>query len=100
MNREVKKTIKAAKEEFKEGQQEVPAHQKRIRLADHLEYGWATVEAYDDDELAEDPADEKKMANAEKEAALKVTKKRKPKGKHNYRGGDFKKRLWWPGASN
>ena len=92
MNEEVKKTIEAAKEELKEGQQEVSAHQKHIHLADRSEYGWATVEAYDDDELAEDPADEKKMADAEREAARKVTKKRKAKGKGNYRGGDFKKR--------
>ena len=76
-----------AKEELKEGQQEVAACQKRICLADHSEYGWATVEVYDDDELAEDPADEKKMADAEKEAARKVTRKRKAKGKDSYRGG-------------
>ena len=77
MNEEVKKTIEAAREELKEGQQEVTACQKRIYLADRSEYGWATVEAYNDDELAEDPADEKKMVDVEKEAAQKVTKKRK-----------------------
>ena len=85
MNEEVKKTIEAAREELKKGQQEVMARQKCIHLADCSEYGWATVEAYDDNELAEDPADEKKMAGAEKEAARKVTKKRKAKGKDNYR---------------
>ena len=92
MNKEVKKTIEAAKEELKEGQQEASAHRKRIHLADRLEYGWATVEAYDDDELAEDPVDRKKMADAEKEAARKVTKNRKAKGKGNYWSGDFRKR--------
>ena len=69
MNEEVKKTIEAAKEELKEGQQEVSARQKRSCLADRSEYGWAMVEAYDNNELAEDPADEKKMADAEREAA-------------------------------
>ena len=39
MNEEVKKTIEAAKEELKEGQQEVAAHQKRIHLADRSECG-------------------------------------------------------------
>ena len=39
MNEEVKKTIEVAKEELKEGQQEVAARQKRIRLADRSEYG-------------------------------------------------------------
>ena len=90
MNEEMKKT-EVAKKELKEGQQEVAARQKRIRLGDHSEYGWATVEAYNDNELAEDPADEKKTADTEKEAA-EVTKKRKAKGKGNYRGADFRKR--------
>ena len=79
MNEEMKKT-EVAKEELKEGQQEVAARQKRIRLGDRSEYGWATVEAYNNDELAEDPADEKRIADAEKEAA-EVTKKGKPRGR-------------------
>ena len=41
------------------------------------------VETYDDNELAEDPVDEKKMADVEK--------KGKGKGKDNYQGGDFRK---------
>lgn len=73
------------------------ARQKRIHLADCSEYGWATVEAYDNDKLAENPADEKKMADAEKKAAQKVTRKRKAKGKDSYRSGggvgsDYRKR--------
>ena len=91
MNEEMKKAIEAAKEELKVGHQEVSARQKRIRLADCSEYGWATVEAYDDYELAEDPVNEKKMADAKKEAARKVSKKRKAKGKGNYWGGNFRK---------
>ena len=75
MNEEMKKT-EVAKEELKEGQQEAVARQKRIRLADPSEhYGWYTVEAYDDDELAEDPADEKKMVDAENEAAQRHQEK-------------------------
>ena len=84
MNEEVKKTIEAVREELKEGQQEVADHQKCICLPHRSEYGWAMVEAYDNDELAEDPADEKKLADVEKEAARKVTKKWKAKGKGNY----------------
>ena len=45
------------------------------------------MEAYDDDELVEDPEDEKKMV--EKETAWKVTKKRKAKGE----GSDYRKCL-------
>ena len=86
MNEEMKKT-EVAKEELKEGQQEVAARQKRIRLGDRSEYGWATVEAYNNDELAEDPVDEKRIVDAEKEAA-EVTKKKESQGEGQLSG-------WW-----
>ena len=86
MNEEMKKT-EVAKEELKEGQQEVAARQKRIRLGDRSEYGWAMVEAYNDDELAEDPVDENRIADEEKEAA-EVTKKKESQGEVQLSG-------WW-----
>ena len=72
------------------------ARQKYIHLADYFEYGWVTVEAYDDDELADNPMNEKKMADAE-EAAWKVTRNRKTKSKGSYQsigggdGGDYRR---------
>ena len=62
------------------------ACQKRIRLTDHSDYGWAMVEAYDNNELVEDPADEK-MADVEKEAAQQVTRKRKAEDSY-WSGGE------------
>ena len=41
------------------------AHQKRIRKADHSDFSCATVEAYKNDELVDDLADEKRMEKAE-----------------------------------
>ena len=81
LNEEAKKTIDAAKEELQEGQREVAACQKCIRLADRSEYGWVTVEAYDDDKLAEDQADEKKKADAERRQLGRSQGKGKAKAK-------------------
>ena len=39
-------------------------HQKAIRLADKSEFGWAVVNEYREDELAEDLDDEKRIAKA------------------------------------
>ena len=49
------------------------------------------MEVYDDDELVEDPVDEKKMV--EKETAWKVTRKRKAKGKGSYWGDEYRECL-------
>ena len=45
------------------------------------------VEAYDDNELAEDPTDEKKIADAEKEAALSHQEKESQ--------GEGQQSGWW-----
>ena len=39
--------------------------QKLIKLADWSEYGWRTVEEYEEDDLAKDSDDEKRIGKAE-----------------------------------
>ena len=51
--------------------------QKRIKIADRSEFGWGTVNEYEDDELASDEDDAKRLEKAEKAAASKASKKRK-----------------------
>ena len=48
-----------AKEAVKEGRQLIARRQKLLKLADRSEFGWAVVEEYIDDDLAEDSDDEK-----------------------------------------
>jgi hypothetical protein len=44
-----------------EGEKLVDDRQKLIRIADRSEHGWATIEEYEDNELAEDSDEEKKL---------------------------------------
>ena len=41
------------------------SRQKAIRIADRSEYGWATVEEYEEDELAANSNDGKRLFRAE-----------------------------------
>jgi hypothetical protein len=51
--------------------------QKLIKLADRSESGWAVVEEYDADALADNSDDERKIEKAEKAAERKLAKRRK-----------------------
>lgn len=77
--------IPKAKEELNKGISLINARQKIIKLADKSEFGWATVQEYVSDELADDEADASKIKKAEKRAAVKIKtlqeKKRKTSSK-------------------
>ena len=77
--------IPKAKEELNKGISLINARQKIIKLADKSEFGWATVQEYVSDELADDEADASKIKKAEKRAAAKIKtlqeKKRKTSSK-------------------
>ncbi len=64
--------IAKAKEELSEGISLLNNRQKIIKLADKSEFGWATVQEYIDDELADDEADASKIKKAEKRAAARI----------------------------
>ena len=77
--------IPKAKEELSKGISLINTRQKRIKLADKSEFGWATVQEYISDELADDVANVSKIKKAEKRAAVKIKtlqeKKRKTSSK-------------------
>ena len=66
--------IDKAKEEFKQGLEIIAARQKRIKVADRSEFGWATVDEYKQDQLAADEEDAKRLEKAEKSAGSKAAK--------------------------
>ena len=72
-----KESLQKAKEELLKGLVLIAARQKRIKIADRSEFGWGTVDEYEEDELASDDDDIKRLEKAEKVAATKATKKRK-----------------------
>ena len=69
--------LKQAKEAVEEGMGLVRSRQKVIRLADRSKLGWAVVNEYREDELADDSDDEKRIARAVATAEKKEAQLRK-----------------------
>ena len=57
--------IEKAKSVLEEGKLLITKRQKLIKIADRSEYGWATVDEYVEDELAEGKEDERRLFRAE-----------------------------------
>ena len=49
-----RRSLEVLKAQLQEGIQAIACQQKRIKVADRSDYGWAVVKAYDNDELASD----------------------------------------------
>ena len=64
--------MKKAKTIVDEGEKLVAERQKHIRIADRSENGWATVEEYVEDELADNSDDEKRLSRADARAGKKL----------------------------
>ena len=80
---EERRSLEALKAQLQEGIQAIACRQKRIKVADRSDYGWVVVKAYDNDELASDSEDEKRLFKAEKTAKREISKRkrRSTKGK-------------------
>ena len=64
--------VEKAKNLLEEGKKLLCERQKLIRIADRSEHGWATVEEYMEDELADNSDDEKRIQKAEVRAGRKL----------------------------
>ena len=71
-----RKAIKKADTFLDQGLKALDKHQNHIRVADHSEFGWATVEFYESNPLATDADDEKRLEKAEKDAERAANKPR------------------------
>ena len=72
-----KEQLERARKEVVEGMSFLARRQKLIKLADRSESGWAVIEDYDADALADNSEDERKIEKAEKAAERKLAKRRK-----------------------
>ena len=72
-----KESLEKAKKELQKGLILIAGRQKRIKIADCSEFGWITVDEYEDEELASDEDDAKRLEKAEKAATAKAFKKKK-----------------------
>ena len=86
--------VERAKEALKEGERLLVARQKAIRIADRSEFGWATVDEYEEDELAENSDDEKRLYRAEMRAGRKL----KAAAAKNRKRKEFIRKEWRPKA--
>ena len=66
----------AAAKELKEAEALLACRMRIIKIADRSDYGWKMIAEYENDELALDSDDEKKLARAEKEAELRRQQER------------------------
>ena len=67
--------MEKARTALQEGQKIFDLRQKLIKTADRSEHGWATVVEYEEDELAENPNDEKGLFRVEARAGRKSKQK-------------------------
>ena len=95
--------VEKARTLLKEGEKLITLRQKNILIADRSEHGWATVAEYEEDELADNSDDEKRLFRAEVRAERKLKQKNAKDSKK--KGGPAKKPYrssWsspapWPG---
>ncbi|XP_033732905.1 uncharacterized protein LOC117322230 [Pecten maximus] len=66
----------AAAEKISEGMDIIKHRQKLIRLADSSESGWSTVSEYENNELADDSDDDRRIQRAENRAQRKLKAQR------------------------
>ena len=61
-----------AVQRIEEGMNLVKNRMKLIKVADRSQYGWSTVKEYEQDDLASDSEDEKRLTRSERQAERKV----------------------------
>ena len=61
-----RESLEKAKKGLEQGLQLIMARQKRIKVANRSEFGWATVEEYEQDALTDNEDDAKRLEKAEK----------------------------------
>ena len=73
----MKEVLGKIKEALAEGRQLIAHRQKLLKLADRSEHRWSVVDEYEEDRLANDSEDEKRIEKAERAAERRVQAKRR-----------------------
>ena len=81
-----KEALSRAKNAVEQGMELLSRRKKLIKLADRSEAGWALVEEYVEDDLAEDSEDERRIEKAERAAERKIAKSGTPPRRGRRRG--------------
>ena len=83
-------TVEKAKTFLEEGEKIILERQKHIKIADRSDNGWATVEEYMEDELADNSDDEKRLSRADARASKKLKLAAQKSGRGGKRAGPRK----------
>ena len=73
---QLRRSERVPQKNLDDGIKAITKRQKHIKVADCSDYDWATVQAYDMDDLASSSEDEKRFEKAEKEAERRAARKR------------------------
>ena len=65
---------------MEQGTELLSCKKKLIKLADRSKTGWALVDEYVEDDLAEDSKDERRIEKAERAAKRKIAKRKRERG--------------------
>ena len=78
--------VEKAVEHLEEGMVLLEKRNRGIEIADYSEFGWATVDEYEQREVAEDSDDDRRLRKAEASVARKFQSKRRGsfRGRYNY----------------
>ena len=87
--------VEKARTLLKEGEKHIDARQKNIKIADRSEHGWATVQEYEEDELADNSDDEKRLFRAETRAGRKLKQKNFKNAKKRSVSRKPVRASWW-----
>ena len=74
-------TVEKACAAIQKGERLIDIRQKNIKIADRSEHGWTTVAEYEEDELADNSDDEKRLFRAEARAGRKKQRSLKDSNK-------------------
>ena len=79
---------------MEEGENIINERQKHIRIADRSDNGWATIEEYVEDELADNEYDEKRLLRADARADKKKLRSAQKTGRPGSARKSFPRRGW------
>ena len=77
---ETPRAVEKTKTLLEEGEKLILDRQKHIRIADRSENGWATLDKYVEDELADGSDDEKRLSRADARAGKKLKAQKSGRG--------------------
>ena len=92
--------MEKARSLIKEGEKLIDIRQKNIKVADRSEHGWVTVAEYEEDKLADNSNDEKRLFRVEQRAGWKLKQKGARDARNKVGAPRWPPKTSWPGPTS